>query len=653
MNVGKPSDSHEESPHHFPSDEWSDPQWVGLHPVTLGQLKPGEIVGRCKVVRELGTGGMGVVYLATHMTLQIDVALKILSPALVKERAEMAKRFVREAQLAARVRHPNVVSVMDADFDQASGLYYIVFEYVPGGSLADRLRHGRLSETETIHIILDIAQALVVAAEHNIVHRDIKPDNIMLDSKGTAKLADLGLAKQAFAGVSCQLTQGGASVGTPSYMSPEQIRDAQNADAQDDIYSLGATLFECLTGAPPFAAANPYNAVGQILFSPTPDPRAMRSDVSHELSAICQRMMAKKKEDRYPDAATLVEDLQTLQSKGSLAHFLPGWKKKGQPAEPRNPKQEWFYNEIVNPPRKTRLIDVFLYLIILLVTIWVLRAILLPEDAHRTAQATPDNAALSENPLPNTGATDTASTEMQAVRALPVEPQPGETTHLTASTSIPTNATTSSLATQIQPTPIALPPPEPIPGEEPTTTEETVPAQPALSAFQAKAQAEQMIAESIRGNVMQISGTRRPGNPTPGTWRFLYWDPDADQHVRAVTVNGNTASPAKEGFVELGKLRVVSYKKSEIIAPNRLLIDSTKALEIIQSLPELKDTPITSAAFYLDKAKGANMPPIWRITLFTKRNNDEAQLGEVRISAETGLILEFGVKLNRIQQPAP
>lgn len=501
MTVGDPSDSSQESQGNF-SDEWTDPQWVGQRPAAFAQMEPGDIVGRCKVVRELGMGGMGAVYLATHMTLQIDVALKILPPVMARERAEVAQRFIREAQLAARIRHPNVVSVMDADFDQATGLYYIVFEYISGGSLAQRLRQGRLNEAETIRVIIDIGQALVVAAENGIVHRDIKPDNIMLDGKGTAKLADLGLAKQEFNAVKTQLTQTGASVGTPCYMSPEQIRDAQNVDAQDDIYSLGATLYECLTGAPPFTAANPYNAVGQILFSPTPDPRTVRSDVSPELSAICQRMMAKKKADRYPTAAAIVDDLLQLKN-GALKGLLPKWTRDDSHRPGSSPNVDWFTNELAKSRRKINFGDLLLYGLVLALTIWVVRAMLLREDS--TALNSPTAIETTPPPESNTPNPDPFA---QAPRALPVEDP-----------NTPSSPAPAPLVFHPadQPAPIALPPPEPIPGEENSHEGElTAPeSHPPVSAFQAKALAEQMVPETVRANLMQITGARRPGLPSP------------------------------------------------------------------------------------------------------------------------------------------
>src|ERR1700722_13955262 len=143
-----------------------------LMPPLIQKIEPGDVIGRCRTIRELGSGGVGTVYLATHQTLQIEVALKVLSPALSLDNPALAERFVRESQLAARIRHPNVIAVMDAAHDEATGLYFIVLECVGGGSLSWHLRHGPLPEAKALHIIVGIAQALVLAEENRIVHRD-------------------------------------------------------------------------------------------------------------------------------------------------------------------------------------------------------------------------------------------------------------------------------------------------------------------------------------------------------------------------------------------------------------------------------------------------------------------------------------------------
>ena len=289
----------------------SSPQFMG----GLPELNPGQVLGKCRIQRFLGMGGMGAVYLARHTSLDVPVAVKILPPHNAKKHPRFAKRFAREAKLAARIRHANVVAVMDADRDEDAGLYYIVMEYVGGGSLRDLLRRGPLDETRAIDITMGIAEALVVAARHNIIHRDIKPDNIMLTEDGQTKLADLGLAKDV-AQQSLGATMTGAVMGTPAYMSPEQAQDPRNADARVDIYSLGATLYNMLVGEPPFAGDTAYQVIYNLVHEPLPDPRTRRPDISAALAAVCMKMMAKRKEDRYQTARELLRDLRDLKFAG-------------------------------------------------------------------------------------------------------------------------------------------------------------------------------------------------------------------------------------------------------------------------------------------------------------------------------------------------
>ncbi len=191
-------------------------------------------------------------------------------------------------------------------------------EYVGGGSLSWHLRHGPLPEAKALSIITGIAHALLIAEENSIVHRDIKPDNIILDLRGTAKLADLGLAKNAI-DTHTSLTLGGSFMGTPAYMSPEQARDAKIADTRDDIYSLGASFYECLTGEPPFQGETPYNIMSELLTKPSPKPRTVRPEISRAADLICRKMMAKTRSLRYANARALLDDLQICQTFGDSA----------------------------------------------------------------------------------------------------------------------------------------------------------------------------------------------------------------------------------------------------------------------------------------------------------------------------------------------
>jgi serine/threonine protein kinase len=270
------------------------------------ELAPGRAIGRCRIEKLLGRGGMGSVYLARHSTLDVPVAVKVLPPHLAAQEKGLAERFLREGKIAARLKHPNVVAVMDADRDPETGLYYLVMEYVEGESLPERLKRGPLDEKTALRIVRDVAKALGAAAAHGILHRDIKPANILLGRDG-AKLADLGLARGR---EDTHLTSSDATLGTPHYMSPEQIEDARKVDARSDLYSLGATFYHLLTGEPPFGGSTFINIFYNVTHAPVPDPRERNPRVSAEAARICMKLMAKAPADRYPAAAALLEDLR-------------------------------------------------------------------------------------------------------------------------------------------------------------------------------------------------------------------------------------------------------------------------------------------------------------------------------------------------------
>ncbi|MCC6739955.1 MAG: protein kinase [Planctomycetia bacterium] len=272
-------------------------------------IAPGTTIGKCSVLREIGRGGMGAVYLARHTTLNVDVALKVLPAEIAEKSPDYAERFLREARVAAALRHPNVVGIMDADRDAATGLYYMVEEYVDGGSLAERLkRRGAFSEKEAIAATAGVLRALQAAHKQGIVHRDIKPDNILVTKDGRVKLGDLGLAKQA-GGTEAGLTQTSTTMGTPHYMSPEQIEDTRRVDIRGDIYSLGATLYHLLALTPPYPGHEIYSVLHKVMTAPIPDVRTTRPDVSEGTARILQKMLAKKPDDRYQTPGDVLSDL--------------------------------------------------------------------------------------------------------------------------------------------------------------------------------------------------------------------------------------------------------------------------------------------------------------------------------------------------------
>ena len=271
-------------------------------------LQDGAQLGKYRIVKRLGKGGMGEVYLAKHEQLDILRAIKVLPDDLAKKNSQFFSRFLREAKTACEIRHSNIVNVMDVETDPVYGISYIVMEFVDGGDVRGLLKSsGRLTVDQTLVIVESVASALAAASEYGIVHRDIKPDNIMLTKRGEVKLADLGIAKSGDDDV--QLTRTNVMMGTPAYLSPEQAKDAKHVDIRADIYSLGATMFEMLTGRIPYPGDSVYNILAKLHTDPVPNPCDFNPDVPPEIGKITMTMMAKKPDHRYQSAAELLEVL--------------------------------------------------------------------------------------------------------------------------------------------------------------------------------------------------------------------------------------------------------------------------------------------------------------------------------------------------------
>ena len=269
----------------------------------------GSEIGKYLIIKRIGKGGMGEVYLAKHKTLGTYRALKVLSNNPMDDKSRFLERFLREAKLASEIRHPNVVGVMDVETDSVCGVPYIVMEYIDGGSLRNSLMaNKRLSEEQAVVIVESIASALQAAEEHSIVHRDIKPDNIMFTKRGEVKLADLGIAKGG--GRNNDLTRTNVMVGTPAYLPPEQAKNAKGVDGRADIYSLGATFYEMLTGQPPYPGENTIEVLHRLFSDPVPDPRKINPDVSPASAAIVMKMLAKDPKDRFQNADELLEMME-------------------------------------------------------------------------------------------------------------------------------------------------------------------------------------------------------------------------------------------------------------------------------------------------------------------------------------------------------
>ncbi len=267
-------------------------------------------LGKYLLKSKLGQGGMGVVYLATDTRLLRDVAIKVL-PKAMSSNADAVKRFLREARVAARLNHPNVVAVHDVD--QQRGLCFLVMELVKGHTAAELLAQGGLSWPEAMRLTADACRGLMAAHEAGLVHRDIKPSNIMRTNDGLVKLADFGLAevKDDSGPAKNPLTQSGTILGTPHYMSPEQCR-GEPVDARSDLYSLGATYFTLLTGQAPFDDANPLQVMFSHCSKPTPDPRTLRIDLPSACAEIVLKAMAKNRSERFTSAKEMLMSLTEL-----------------------------------------------------------------------------------------------------------------------------------------------------------------------------------------------------------------------------------------------------------------------------------------------------------------------------------------------------
>jgi len=270
----------------------------------------GQLLGGCRLVRRLGAGAIGVVYEAEQVSMHRRVAMKMLS-SKSSANPMLVQRFQREAKLSAQISHPHVVQVFDCGFERS--VHFLTMELVDGTTLAGMVdENGPMPWQQASALMLQVARAVDHVAGQNIVHRDIKPANILVSSQGQAKLADLGLAKQTDAdeGGDQALTMQGAVLGSPAYMSPEQIRNSREASHVADLYSLGATFYHLLAGVPPFDGRTATEVMTKVLREPPAPLRTLVPMVPHAIAGFVHRTLAKAPKERPQTAAEFVEELK-------------------------------------------------------------------------------------------------------------------------------------------------------------------------------------------------------------------------------------------------------------------------------------------------------------------------------------------------------
>ena len=282
---------------------------------------------RYQVIEELGRGGMGLVYKVFDREVGEKVALKLIAPEIAAD-GETIARFRNELKLARTISHKNVCRMYD--LGQDDGADYITMEYVPGEDLKSFIRRsGRLTVNKAVGIAAQVCEGLAEAHRRGVVHRDLKPQNIMIDHEGNVRIMDFGIARLAGAG---GLTMPGTAVGTPEYMAPEQV-DGEEADGRSDLYALGAVLFEMLTGRSPFQGAGPLAAAVKHKTEAAPDPRTLNPDVPEVLGRLVLRCLEKSRECRYQTAEDLLAGLQAVAKEPTaIGPDLPHGTAAGRPS---------------------------------------------------------------------------------------------------------------------------------------------------------------------------------------------------------------------------------------------------------------------------------------------------------------------------------
>ena len=293
-------------------------------PTTPPPVSTERYIGKYRVKGELGRGGMGAVYLAEQPGLGREVAIKEL---IQSADPTALKRFLQEAQVMARTSHPNLVQVHDMEL--MGDVNYLVMEFVRGRSLRDWISHKALPPPQVFAIMHGVLQALDYAHRHSIVHRDMKPENVLISDEGMVKVADFGIARLTDdTGVGGTATKTGTTVGTPQYMSPEQVASSK-VDGRSDLYSAGIVFYELVAGQPPFTASDadgPFTLMAKHVQAPPRPPSVFRPGLNPELEQVILKSLAKRPEDRYQSGHEFDEAMSRVADR-----MCPGWQRSLEP----------------------------------------------------------------------------------------------------------------------------------------------------------------------------------------------------------------------------------------------------------------------------------------------------------------------------------
>jgi serine/threonine protein kinase len=414
------------------------------------------IAGRYRLLEPLGRGAMSSVWLAQDEELERRVAVKMLAPS-----ADRA-RFEREARAAAALSHPNICSLYD--YGEADGRPYMVLEYLPNGSLEDRLKDGPLDDAETLRLATEMAAGLAHAHERGLVHRDLKPANVLFDAEDRAKIADFGIARMGGSGT---LTEAGTVLGTASYISPEQA-SGQPAGPASDVYSFGVILFRMLTGRLPFVSTNAMELVRMHRDDPPPSVGEFRSDAPARLESLTAAALAKDPADRPADGAALLRELRG-EGGASTMLFAPAATDATQVLRP------------VRPPRSRRRQLWLVPLVLVLLAAGIAVALIATGGDSKTPTTNP-LPGLSLPSVPTAGSTrptttapsTTEPTTTTTARTTTTKAQTTTTRPVTTVPVTPTNPPTVLPTTTVAPLPTTTVAPPPT-TTAPATTTDTIP----------------------------------------------------------------------------------------------------------------------------------------------------------------------------------